>query len=105
MDLPTPTELPSRTPEVVDFRSRYGDLTGRGNGTHHVDVSDVLHEMHMIGTAVAPSTDELVAAAVKIARTAGLSWDAIGRVLGTTEMAARVKYSFLDRPEVHGLSG
>ena len=40
-------------------------------------------------------TEELVAAAVKVARSAGLSWDRIGEVLGVSQAVASARYSSL----------
>jgi hypothetical protein len=71
----------------------------------HTDIVDVLHEMHLSHAMVEPSPEELVIAAVRIARTSGLTWDAIGDVLGVTGSAAHARYGYIPSAELHQLSG
>jgi hypothetical protein len=42
-----------------------------------------------------PSIQELVLAAVNVARSAGLSWEAIGEILGVEPETARGRYASL----------
>jgi hypothetical protein len=42
-----------------------------------------------------PSTQELLGAAVKVARNAGLSWDDIGEILGMDSQAASSRFESL----------
>jgi hypothetical protein len=71
----------------------------------HTDITNVLHEMHLSHAMVEPSTEELVIAAVRIARTSGLTWDAIGDVLGVTGSDAHARYGFSPSPELHQVTG
>ena len=48
--------------------------------------------IHM-DSPVQPSTEELVSAAVTVARNAGLSWDAIGKILGVDSQTASGRYA------------
>ena len=56
------------------------------------DVQSQSDPVILVDSQRQPSTEELVGAAVNVARTAGLSWDEIGEILGMDPQTARGQY-------------